>query len=207
MPPSIRPAPTPRHSSRQSRPKSEAIPCNQLRLCNLPPYASRSDVILAVAKILHASPTNESKCSGLVNFDLEMTLRYSSAQNTGAALLVVPFPELGRRLQVAGLRIQGKWVKLEPLLDHIHPSRLEQLRRTPYRDPRAILAKEERTTKLKGDIRIGYIEIGALVRDGQRRIFSPEWGKSFDQQGCWLSFEESRNAFRIKYGDHSDIDS
>lgn len=167
--------------------KHSSVPCTVVKLTNLPRYASKDDVKIAVAKELHADRfvTEEERARriarrmnvGLVNFEICMEDRYSSAQNMGYAFVLLPHGYHGWRLQERGVTMDDQPLRVIPVPGH-EPTTSKRLflQKTPYQDPSILFAQEKRRRALAGDIRLRRVELGALQKDPSR-VFSPEWSQ------------------------------
>ncbi|EJD52223.1 RdRP-domain-containing protein [Auricularia subglabra TFB-10046 SS5] len=206
-----------------SRPKRPPISCLVVKLRNLPMYATKDDVKLLIASILHKdgfASRGHSKMVGLVNFEVLMETLYSSARNKGTAYVLLPYGYFGHRLLAAEKELEMvdfdadsnpigvKKLQVFPITHHEPtPSKMLLLQKTPYQNPKILSSLQEKKRLLSGDILLDGVQLGSLLRavNPVCRVFSGEWTKSFNDMLCHLFFEDNLRSFRIKYAGHTDV--
>ncbi|KAH7107156.1 RdRP-domain-containing protein [Auriculariales sp. MPI-PUGE-AT-0066] len=183
-------------------------PATIVKVNNLPRYATREDVMVAVAEVLHTSlsespPSVFKKTIGLVNFDVLMEMQYSTAQNKGHAFILLPFAFFGHRLQTTRVLMEGKPLEFRPVPGfELTSSKRLLLQKTPYQDPKIRLAYVEKISALtQYALRLRQIQLGTLQKN-PHRCFVAEWSKDIVEQIGSFRFDPSKQTFRVSYEGH-----
>lgn len=146
---------------------------------NIPYTANEISVTQQLAPVLHSSWWEHYAISpGLpINFKVHLfpDKRYRHYPHSGSGTLTVPSLEIGRTLleHFSGLiKVDGRSIVLQPGKKPPRADILGEIQLMPYRDPIAILEKEERLATFNGDIPLQDVQFTWLCRDDSLSI---EW--------------------------------
>jgi RNA-dependent RNA polymerase len=102
--------------------------------------------------------------------------------------------------------MEGQPLNIEPITDYEpRKEHLELLQKTPYQDPKARRAFNERKERLVSfSQQIRHIQLGVFLKTPSR-VFSPEWTNDMRERTATLLFEHNLQAFYIHWSGHRDI--
>lgn len=172
-------------------------------------FATKEDVIMEVAKVLHRDDYRRLWGSVPANLDVRLFRRGESDpghNGRGTFTVAIPGPAYQFLKEYGGdrprnvIRCRGKRVFFREGEGVPPPHIVEKLLRTPYVDPYAEVEKQERIAIAEANqVPVRGIEFGWECRD---RVFSCEWEKSLDSLGC-LAYNEDRRELRVVFGSKS----
>lgn len=187
---------------------------------NVPPTASKYDVIRAIAGVLHSNTFKQKFCSSLnrpLNFHvtLESDGVPSSIRNNGRGTLILPTCELGRHflhfIEINEIRvcIQDKSLcfRIAPS-DQANPELIRILKLVPFQDPTIAEFRENLLKELIYQIPVLKLQLGVFVYNPSNpRViqFSVEWERDFNDYGdARLAFEFEHKLFKLNFSNKAD---
>ena len=174
---------------------------------DLSPSATKEDVTIELAKILHHHDYLE--LWGSIPVDLEVQLHQKNkepgAHHSGTGRFTVAVESVARRFlqdyggvcSLKAVQFSQRTVIFQPSINKPAKGIIAKFGGNPYVDPRAEPQKQRRIAEAEAKrIPISRIEFGWECRD---TIFSSEWGKPLDPSG-FLGCDEDRREFRVEFG-------
>ena len=178
----------------------------ELFMTNIGFSATADDIKIELAQFLH-SPDYAHHVTTTTPLNLSVHIfppRRGYRGNNLARRGVVTVPtvaiaqqlldELGgiapRKRVVIGTRITFQKSNRPP-----RPNIVEEIRRTPYEDPRARRERERAVNEVSTAIPLDAIQFGCVCRDN---VYSIEWEKTCDAETTSLSYNDERREFCIE---------
>ncbi|TRM65783.1 RNA dependent RNA polymerase-domain-containing protein [Schizophyllum amplum] len=173
-------------------------------------FTTQYELTQCLAEILHSDPYNHM--SGLpLNFAVRLFKdKRGTRPHGGIGIMTLPSVEIGQRFlheygEVPGraplktcypARSAGRAVMFKISDRAPIASVVEDIRRLPYQDPRAVQQQNERTTFLqRNQVAVSAVQFGWDCTDA---AFSIEWETTFEGGDAYLMFDDERREMRIK---------
>ncbi|TDL24271.1 RdRP-domain-containing protein [Rickenella mellea] len=167
---------------------------------NIHHHTKKSDIIIAIADVLHGSAFANYNRDRLLNFDVSIHPRKRGPTRTG--ILIIPILEVAtrflrdygdqwspRRILVSERRLVFSKSTHQPTADVI-----SSVKQRDFADPRALQERENIVKELEDEkLTIRTLQFGWECRDD---VFSVEWERQYDD--CRLHFDPENNRVLVK---------
>ncbi|KAG8900831.1 hypothetical protein FRC00_010867 [Tulasnella sp. 408] len=177
---------------------------------NIPISAGHAEIVRSLADVLH-NPPFYNHSQQLTNFHVALhrgKKLQRGHKHIGSGSLTLPDPNLASLfLHYFGRRNRRRlpcetWglIKFLPSRNVPREEVVALIQSTPYVDPKAQEAREERANQLRTVVRISQVQFGWQCRDG---LFSEEWTSSVPENMTSppsLAFQEETNEIWVSMG-------
>ncbi|KDQ61150.1 hypothetical protein JAAARDRAFT_152238 [Jaapia argillacea MUCL 33604] len=178
-------------------------------------YATKFDVKMAIASVLHGELRLGDSDDRLCNFEVSLNPGLSLIRNDGSGKLTLPNDKVWRKLkewmyaQGNSIKVLDRAIRLYPTRNKVKHGLKQVLQKAHYMDPALEKEHDEKVQQLDAEFRVVKVQIGIYFRSsyGPRsggRSFSSEWEAKYDatqKSVAWLRFYYDHKSIRIKLGE------